>query len=145
MFQTAHTKSPVFFCFFTTPVYHFLKLTPYRKRWWCLLRWQVNTFFTRWTRDVCGHCRQWHGCFCRVFKKKLFYSSLPSGLPSDVSRQKGLSSSSKVRLFLRVTLSASSLHSDATMGTKDPCTNSCTDWAHCAMARLCPKTVQFHR
>lgn len=54
-------------------------------------------------------------------------------LPSDVSLQKGLSSSAKFRLFLRVTLSASWLHRTATMGTKESWTNSCTDWTHTAM------------
>lgn len=58
-------------------------------------------------------------------------------LPSDVRRQKGRSSSGKVRLFLRVTLSASSLHRTATIGTNESWMNSCTDCTHWAMsARL---------
>ena len=55
-------------------------------------------------------------------------------LPSDVSLQKGLSNSAKFRLFLRVTLSASSLHRTATIGTNESWTNSCTDWTHCAIS-----------
>lgn len=57
-------------------------------------------------------------------------------VPSEVSRQKGLSSSAKLSLFLRVSLSASSLHSTATIGTNESWTNSWTDCTHCAMAGL---------
>lgn len=55
-------------------------------------------------------------------------------LPSDVRRQKGRRSSGKVRLFLRVTLSASSLHRTATIGTNESWMNSCTDCTHWAMS-----------
>lgn len=67
---------------------------------------------------------------------KLAISNQCGFLPSDVSLQKGLSSSAKLRLFLRVTLSASSLHRTATIGTKESWTNSCTDWRHWAMLYL---------
>jgi len=54
--------------------------------------------------------------------------------PSEVRRQKGFTSSAKLRLFLRVSLSASSLHSAATKGTNESWMNSCTDCTHWAIA-----------
>lgn len=49
-------------------------------------------------------------------------------------RQKGLSSSAKLRWLRRVSRSASSLHSAATQGTKESGMSSCTDCTHWAMA-----------
>lgn len=55
-------------------------------------------------------------------------------VPSEVRREKGLSSSAKLRWLRRVSRSASSLHSAATQGTKESGMSSCTDCTHWAMA-----------
>lgn len=65
-------------------------------------------------------------------------------LPSDVSLQKGLSSSAKFRLFLRDTVSASGLLKTATIGTKESWVNSCTDWTHWAMSGQTKKKILLH-
>lgn len=58
----------------------------------------------------------------------------PRHQPSEVRRQNGFTSSAKLRLFLRVSFSASSLHSAATKGTNESWMNSCTDCTHWAIA-----------